>query len=100
MLKTLLFTLITVLTISVVPVAYSADSNDVKIERHPEMIHALKSLENAKNHLEKAAHDFGGDRAKALEHTEEAIKEVKEALQFDKKGSWEGTIILTRGLLA
>ena len=54
-------------------------------ERHPEMMKALRALENAKRDLSNAAHDFGGHRVKALEHTEAAIAEVKEALKYDKK---------------
>lgn len=54
-------------------------------ERHPEMMKALRALENAKRDLSNAAHDFGGHRVKALEHTDAAIAEVKEALKYDKK---------------
>ncbi len=54
-------------------------------ERHPEIRAALRALENAKRHLQEGAHDFAGHRAKALELTEQAIRECHEALQFDKK---------------
>ncbi len=54
-------------------------------ERHPEIRAALRALENAKHHLESAAHDFGGHRVKALEHTEQAIRECHEALEYDRR---------------
>jgi len=54
-------------------------------ERHPEMRHALHALEKAKEALQHAAHDFGGHRAKALELTDQAIREVKEGLEFDRR---------------
>ena len=73
------------LLISVPALYVSAEDRDEKRERHPQMIKALHALENAKQHLEKGAHDFGGHRAKALEHVEAAIHEVHEALEFDKK---------------
>ncbi len=52
---------------------------------HPEMHHALRALENAKRDLEKAAHDYGGHRAKALELTDQAISEIKEGLESVKQ---------------
>jgi len=53
-------------------------------ERHPEMMRALQSLQQAKNELQHSAHDFGGHRVKAIQETDEAIREVREALRFDK----------------
>ena len=54
-------------------------------EQHPEIRDAIRALENARNHLQKAAHDFGGHRAKALEHVNQALEECRQALQYDKK---------------
>ena len=51
-------------------------------EPHPEIRPAIHSLEEAQNHLEKAARDFGGRRVKALEHTRETLVERHEALEF------------------
>jgi len=50
-------------------------------KEYPEMRRALHALENAKQDLEKAAHQFGGHRAKALELTDQAIREVKEGME-------------------
>lgn len=69
------------------PVA-SQDKDDVKGRRgesHPEMRAAMRHLEEAKRNLEHAAHDFGGHRAKALEHVNQALAECNEAMNFDKK---------------
>ncbi len=54
-------------------------------EAHPEIRAAIRALENAKEHLEKGAHDFGGHRTKALEHINQALEECQKALNFDKK---------------
>ena len=54
-------------------------------EKHPEMRAALKALQNAKNRLEHAAHDYKGHRVKAIEHTNEAIREVEEAIASDRR---------------
>lgn len=51
----------------------------------PHMQEALKSLEAAKHHLEKAAADKGGHRAKAIEHVDAAISETKAGIDFDRK---------------
>ena len=56
-----------------------------KRERHPELRNALKKLREAKSDLEKAAHDYGGHKAKAIESISHAIEELKAALEFDKK---------------
>jgi ABC-type glycerol-3-phosphate transport system substrate-binding protein len=53
-------------------------------ERHPEIRAAINALEKAKAHLTLADHDFGGHRADAVKACDEAIKELNEALKFDK----------------
>jgi hypothetical protein len=58
---------------------------DDRNERHPEIRQAIRALERAKAHLQAAAHDFGGHRAEALEACDNAIKQLKLALQYDKK---------------
>ena len=56
-----------------------------KNERHPEIRQAIRALERAKDHLQKAAHDFGGHRVEAVEACDNAIRQLKLALQYDKK---------------
>ena len=46
-------------------------------ERHPHIDEALEAMRNAKRQLETAEHDFGGHRAKALEHLDRAIREAE-----------------------
>ncbi len=54
-------------------------------ERHPEIRAALRNLNQAKNNLQRAAHDFGGHREKALGHVQQAIAECNLALQADRR---------------
>ena len=54
-------------------------------EKHPEILKALRNLEQAKSNMNRAADDFGGHKAKALELSEQAISELKLALAADKK---------------
>lgn len=47
---------------------------------HPEMMAAKEKLESAKINLQKAAHDYSGHRAKAIEHVDLAIKEINDGI--------------------
>jgi hypothetical protein len=52
-------------------------------EPHPEIHEAIESLRHAREHLEHAAHDFGGHRADALRATDEAIRQLEICMKFD-----------------
>lgn len=54
-------------------------------EQHPHIRAALRELREARRELETAAHDFGGHRKEAIEAVDNAIKQLQEALQYDKK---------------
>jgi len=54
-------------------------------EKQPHMHAALKALHNAEEQLNKATHDKGGHRVKALEHVRAAIAEVKQGVAYDNK---------------
>ena len=56
-----------------------------RTEQHPEIASAMNHLREAKQNLEHAAHDFGGHRAEALKHVNEALEECRKAMEFDKK---------------
>jgi len=53
-------------------------------EAHPQINAAIRALENAKDHLQKAAHDFGGHRVEAIAAIDKALEQLRLALQFDK----------------
>jgi hypothetical protein len=54
-------------------------------EHHPHIRAAIHELREAKHELETAAHDFGGHRKEAIEAVDNAIKQLQEALEYDKK---------------
>jgi hypothetical protein len=64
------------------PVAAAVKST--RHEKHPEIHKAMRELRLAKTHLESAAHDYGGHRVKALAAINEALEQLKAALDFDK----------------
>jgi len=54
-------------------------------ERHPQIHAALHALENAKRHLKEAKHDFGGHREAALIACDNAITQLRLALEADRR---------------
>jgi hypothetical protein len=52
---------------------------------HPKIEEAIHALEEAKADMEHAAHDFGGHRVDALHACDEAIKQLRLALQYADK---------------
>lgn len=54
-------------------------------EPHPEIREAIAALRRAKEHMEHAAHDFGGHRVEALKATDEALRQLEECLRYDKE---------------
>lgn len=53
-------------------------------EPHPEIRDAIGSLRRAKDHLEHAAHDFGGHRVEAIKAIDESLRQLQECLKYDK----------------
>jgi hypothetical protein len=71
----LLLLALVVLLVMVVP-------KQIAAERQPHMRAALQALRVAERHLEQAALDKGGHRAKALALAREAIREVQKGIEF------------------
>jgi hypothetical protein len=56
------------------------------VAEFPELNAAKRNLVEGRTHLNNAARDFGGHRAKAVEALDRAIKEIDEAILYgDKK---------------
>jgi hypothetical protein len=53
-------------------------------EAHPEIREAIASLRRAKEHMEHAAHDFGGHRVEAIRATDVALRQLEDCLRYDK----------------
>ncbi|MFY9689361.1 MAG: hypothetical protein WAJ86_05465 [Candidatus Acidiferrales bacterium] len=53
-------------------------------EPHPEIRDAIASLQNARDHLNHAAHDFGGHRVDAIRSIDEAIAQLRICLKYDR----------------
>jgi hypothetical protein len=53
-------------------------------EPHPEIREAIAALRRAKEHMEHAAHDFGGHRVEAIRATDVAIHQLEDCLKYDR----------------
>jgi hypothetical protein len=53
-------------------------------EPHPEIRDAIASLQNARDHLNHAAHDFGGHRVDAIRSIDEAIAQLRICMKYDR----------------
>ena len=51
--------------------------------QHPQIQAALNALQNAKAHLQAAAHDFQGHRADAIRAVDEAIHQLQICMQYE-----------------
>lgn len=67
-----------------IPAANAFPATPAPAEPHPEIREALHALRRAKEHMEKAAHDFGGHRVEAIEATNKAIQQLEICLKYDK----------------
>ena len=53
-------------------------------EPHPEIREAIGALRRAKEHMEHAAHDFGGHKVEAIRATDVAIHQLEDCLKYDR----------------
>jgi len=53
-------------------------------EPHPEIHAAINSLRHAREHLNHAAHDFGGHRVEAIAAIDRAIEQLEICLKYDR----------------
>jgi hypothetical protein len=67
------------------PMIVSAGAQRERDERHPVIRESLEKIESARHDLvDYADRDFGGHRAKAVEHLDQALRELHMAMDFDK----------------
>jgi hypothetical protein len=64
--------------------AATPESTGAAPDQYPEIPQALNALQHAKDHLEKAKHDFGGHRADGIHACDEAIRQLEICMKYDK----------------
>jgi hypothetical protein len=70
-----------ILTVMALMLAFTPTSP--AFERHPEIHAALDALQNAKVHLQHAAHDFHGHRIDAIKAIDEAERQLRICMEVD-----------------
>jgi hypothetical protein len=72
----------TLLTSGLVPLAAVAETPHQEKASHPNIARAIDALEQAIRDMQKAPHDFGGHKADAIRASEEAVRQLRAALQY------------------
>ena len=69
-------------TSAIVPLAARAETPKQEKAAHPNIAHAIDALETAIRDLKKAPDDFGGHKADAIRASEEAVRQLRAALDY------------------
>ncbi len=69
-------------SLAVLALMLAVSSPSPAFGKHPQIEDALHALHNAKDHLEHAAHDFGGHRVDAIRAIDEADRQLRICLQY------------------
>jgi len=67
---------------AVIALMLAVSSPSPAFGKHPEIEDALHALKNAKEHLQQAAHDFGGHRVDAIRAIDEADRQLRICMQY------------------
>jgi hypothetical protein len=66
--------------------ALSQETMGTEKGHHPRIAHAIQALEGAIQYMQAAPHDFGGHKAAAIQESEQALAQLRLALQYRAKG--------------
>ncbi|HET9037512.1 MAG TPA: hypothetical protein VFN45_14980 [Myxococcaceae bacterium] len=73
---------LTLATSGLVPLTAVAETPRQEKAAHPNIAHAIDALEQAIRDMQKAPHDFGGHKADAIRASEEAVRQLRAALDY------------------
>jgi hypothetical protein len=73
---------LTLATSGLVPLTAVAETPRQEKAAHPNIAHAIDALEQAIRDMQKAPHDFGGHKADAIRASEEAVRQLRAALEY------------------
>ena len=73
---------LTLATSGLVPLTAAAETPKQEKSAHPNIAHAIDALERAVADMQKAPDDFGGHKADAIRASEEAIRQLRAALNY------------------
>ena len=73
------------LTTGFIAPSFSQETFKEEMREHPRIVKAILELQEAIAYMEKAPHDFGGHKAKAIADSRMAILQLKEAIKYRVK---------------
>ena len=73
---------LTLATSSLLPLTAAAETTQQEKASHPNIARAIDALDVAIRDMEKAPHDFGGHKADAIKASQEAVRQLRAALQY------------------
>ena len=59
-----------------------ADERREEWREHPRIVKAVQQLEDAIHYMEAAPHDFGGHKAQAIAASREAVRQLRDAINY------------------
>ena len=59
-----------------------ADERKEEWREHPRIVKAVHELEDAIHYMEAAPHDFGGHKAQAIAASREAVRQLRDAINY------------------
>ena len=63
-------------------VSFAQETGKQELREHPRIAAAIRELEGAIQYMERAPHDFGGHKAKAIADSRQAIQQLRLAMQY------------------
>ena len=73
------------LGVSMGPVSARAETTQEEKAAHPRIAKAIDDLEDAIQYMQAAPHDFGGHKQAAMNASQQAVKQLREALKYRAK---------------
>jgi hypothetical protein len=68
--------------VSSLPTPARAETTQQERAAHPRIAQAIDDLEAAIQYMEAAPHDFGGHRANAVQASQKALQQLRQALKY------------------
>jgi ribosome recycling factor len=82
--KRTLLTLLPVAIVMVMSTILVPTPAETQPRRHVRIFEAIRSMEDAREYMRTARHDFCGHRERALEDTDRAIRQMREAAACER----------------
>ena len=73
------------LATSFIAPSFAQETFKEELREHPRIVKAIQELQGAIEYMEKAPHDFGGHKAKAITDARAAIVQLREAIKYRVK---------------